>query len=213
MPRRRDGPGPGAYDIPSSICGLGTKGVSLKNGSRAGGQQVQPMPGPADYVPIADCPSLKNSARTRFSKSERFGRTGEDTPGPCQYTPRNPCHSSQRKTIGAKDDLKLPGVSNVSPGPGAYTPRTVSESLKMGTSFCKGSSRWASLSQDASPGPAAYILDKEPKRVAASNGFGCGPRLKGDSVNDKTPGPGTYACELKPHGPKISMTPRRDEFY
>ncbi|CAJ1435097.1 unnamed protein product [Effrenium voratum] len=207
MPRNRDLPGPGQYEIPHFLS-TSSKAVSLKIGNRIK-DQLESFPGPADYVPPPGSPVQKQSQRVRFGRAERFRRTGADTPGPCIYTPQNPTATTERRTIGEKTPLKLPGMSEVTPGPGAYTPVKATETLKHGTSFYKGSTRWAMASQVESPGPAAYLADKEPTKQTKSNGFGFGPRLPGRSAAD-TPGPGSYTWDLKPYGPKISMTPRRE---
>mmetsp|Transcript_39796 Transcript_39796/g.71575 ORF Transcript_39796/g.71575 Transcript_39796/m.71575 type:complete len:220 (-) Transcript_39796:140-799(-) len=219
MPRRHDGPGPGAYEVPSTIGGFGTKGVSLRNGARTSAQITQPSPGPADYVPSAKCPADKVSARCRFSKSSRFNNGFmKDSPGPCQYTPRDPYAGTERITIAERTGFKLPNVMSVTPGPGAYTPTKPVETLKSGTCFCKGSTRWTvSGPASESPGPAAYLIDSSHDRQSntSSNGFGLTPRLKETSQSNTadTPGPGSYTWDMKPYGPKISMTPRRDVDY
>mmetsp|Transcript_73191 Transcript_73191/g.89828 ORF Transcript_73191/g.89828 Transcript_73191/m.89828 type:complete len:211 (-) Transcript_73191:45-677(-) len=207
MPRARDLPGPGQYEIPHFLS-QSTRAVSLKIGNRTG-TQFENSPGPADYVVAPGSPAQKLSKRIRFGKAQRFGRIRDDTPGPCQYSPINPIVISERRSIGEKTGVKLPGVSDVTPGPGAYNPVKVAETLDYGTSFYKGSTRWMIVNHVESPGPAAYMADKEASKNNRSNGFGGGPRLFEKNAAD-TPGPGSYTWDLKSGGPKISMTPRRE---
>mmetsp|Transcript_23422 Transcript_23422/g.44093 ORF Transcript_23422/g.44093 Transcript_23422/m.44093 type:complete len:208 (-) Transcript_23422:90-713(-) len=204
MPRRRDQPGPGQYEIPHFLS-QSTKGVSLKIGNRVG-NQAEPFPGPADYVASPGCPVEKKSKHIRFGTAKRFGRTGEDTPGPCQYTPHNPTATSERRSIGEKTPMKLPGVA-ATPGPGAYTPMKALGG-QGGSSFFRGTPRPFIASLIDGPGPAAYA-DKDLRQTSRSSGFGYGARLQELSADD-TPGPGSYSWDLKPYGPKISMTPRRE---
>ena len=137
MPRRRDGgPGPGAYESVSALGGSGTKGVSLRIGAKPGGAH-QSTPGPADYVPPGNCPSLKAAAKCRFSKSPRFAKPRDDAPSPWHYTPRDPTATAERVCIGEKLELRMPGASVVTPGPGAYSPRKTKETMQLGTSWCK----------------------------------------------------------------------------
>lgn len=210
MPRARDLQGPGQYEIPHFLS-QSTRAVSLKIGNRIA-NQMENSPGPADYVVQPGSPADKRGKRVRFGKAQRFRRNKDDTPGPCQYTPINPNVISERRSIGEKTGVKLPGVSDVTPGPGAYNPVKVGETLDYGTSFYKGSTRWMIVSQVESPGPAAYLADKEPSKATRSNGFGGGPRLIETNAGD-TPGPGSYTWDLKSNGPKISMTPRREMDY
>ncbi|CAE7556481.1 unnamed protein product [Symbiodinium pilosum] len=206
MPRRRDQPGPGHYEIPHFLS-QSTRGASLKIGNRVGNQS-ELFPGPTDYVSPSGCPTEKKSKHIRFGTAKRFGRTGEDTPGPCQYTPHNPTATSERRSIGERTHMKLPGVADATPGPGAYTPLKAAV-RSPGTAFHRGSPRSFTTPLIEGPGPAAYMTDKDSKLAANSNGFGYGPRLQGLS-DDNTPGPGSYSWDLKPYGPKISMTPRRE---
>mmetsp|Transcript_95820 Transcript_95820/g.132967 ORF Transcript_95820/g.132967 Transcript_95820/m.132967 type:complete len:210 (+) Transcript_95820:51-680(+) len=208
--RRRDLPGPGHYEIPHFLS-QSSRAVSLKIGNRVG-NQTEASPGPADYVAFPGSPAEKKAKHVRFGRAQRFGRNKDDTPGPCQYTPSNPTAISERRSIGEKTAVKLPGVSDVTPGPGAYTPLKVAETLNKGTSFYKGSTRWIITNHVESPGPAAYLADKEPSKTTRSNGFGGGPRLIENNATD-TPGPGSYTWDLKSYGPKISMTPRREIEY
>ncbi|CAE8604877.1 unnamed protein product, partial [Polarella glacialis] len=179
---------------------------------------------PTDYVPEAGVDG-KTAARCRFGKTSRFGANMTDGPGPCQYSPRDPNSTSERITISTRTSWKLPTVSTVTPGPGAYSPRKASETLKQGTSFSRGASRWASGGKISpgmeSPGPAGYQLDPFPTRKANPCGFGSSQRMAdtGSSSSSnvgttslQTPGPGSYSWDLKPFGPKVSMTPRREEY-
>ncbi|CAE7472273.1 unnamed protein product [Symbiodinium natans] len=206
MPRRRDQPGPGHYEIPHFLS-QSTRGASLKIGSRVGNQS-ELFPGPTDYVAPPLCPTEKRSRHIRFGTAKRFGRTGEDTPGPCQYTPHNPTATSERRSIGEKTYMKLPGVGDATPGPGTYTPAKAPQ-RSPGTAFYRGSPRSGMAVSIEGPGPAAYNTEKEARQAANSNGFGYGPRLHSLS-DDSMPGPGSYSWDLKPYGPKISMTPRRE---
>mmetsp|Transcript_7562 Transcript_7562/g.15729 ORF Transcript_7562/g.15729 Transcript_7562/m.15729 type:complete len:223 (+) Transcript_7562:65-733(+) len=220
MPRRHDGPGPGAYEV-SHFESIGSKtdrGASLKSGSR--NMHIESaMPGPGDYAPGGAC--QKAPKRCLFGKSNRFLDTSEDKPGPCEYTPRNPNVSSERKTIGEKN-VKLPNVSAVTPGPGAYTPLKNSDTVHHSTNFGGGARRWAAQMVSStleSPGPAAYQHEHDAcgKRVPAPC-FGTSPRIVDPSQSpgapagkSVVPGPGQYHWDLKPHGPKVSITPRREQ--
>ncbi|CAK8991086.1 unnamed protein product [Durusdinium trenchii] len=195
MRRARDLPGPGQYEIPHFLS-QSTRAVSLKIGSRSG-NQMESSPGPADYVAPPASPVQRKTKHVRFGRARRFSRNMDDTPGPCQYTPHNPLAISERRSIGEKTSVKLPGVSDVTPGPGAYTPVKAVETLNCGTSFYKGSTRWIIASHVESPGPAAYMADKEPSKITKSNGFGGEARLPERSKTaGETPGPGSYTWDL-----------------
>mmetsp|Transcript_148871 Transcript_148871/g.414799 ORF Transcript_148871/g.414799 Transcript_148871/m.414799 type:complete len:223 (+) Transcript_148871:35-703(+) len=219
MPRRREVPGPGQYNIPSfqSIAGPGTRGVSLKSAGHVGHVE-ETQPGPGYYDPRAS--SERAPKRCIFGRSGRFVMGEENRPGPCEYTPRDPKVTSERKTIGERFS-SVPVDPNLTPGPGAYSPDKRGPSAsssasprQRGSSF-GGAPRWGAAACQESPGPAAYQQERAAcaRRVPAA-GFGTSPRLIGTSGDEpaaiKSPGPGSYSWDLKPYGPKISITPRRD---
>uniref|UniRef100_A0A7S2HPS5 Uncharacterized protein n=1 Tax=Alexandrium andersonii TaxID=327968 RepID=A0A7S2HPS5_9DINO len=220
MPRSHV-PGPGSYEV-NSTFGQASHSATLRSGGGRG-VELSPLqetnPGPCDYIPtgVGD----KASARCKFGRSNRFEReVVKDTPGPAEYTPRDPAATSERITIGERN-TKLPSVSNTcSPGPGAYSPSKAKEATRgCAANFSKGSGRWMASPALDSPGPAAYqhqagVVGKRPPAA----GFGTSPRAVGLSFAGKpdktrTPGPGSYTWEMKPYGPRISMTPRRETDY
>uniref|UniRef100_A0A7S4RKM3 Uncharacterized protein n=1 Tax=Alexandrium monilatum TaxID=311494 RepID=A0A7S4RKM3_9DINO len=218
MPRANF-PGPGAYDVNDSFR-QSSRGVTLRIGGRSDHLEQEPLPGPSDYVPMGV--GSKVAARCKFGTSKRFGRPNKDGPGPAEYSPRDPMVVSERKTIGERNGT-LPLVTPTStPGPGSYTPSRVREAPGCAANFARSSKRLVSPplrgSSLDSPGPAAYQheVGRSVGRRTPAVGFGTSPtqRLQsqdhtGKADSDRTPGPGSYTWELKPYGPKISITPRR----
>mmetsp|Transcript_34927 Transcript_34927/g.98029 ORF Transcript_34927/g.98029 Transcript_34927/m.98029 type:complete len:219 (-) Transcript_34927:75-731(-) len=214
MPRRRDGPGPGAYDLPSTI-GAGRRAISLQTSGRNGSMPEQ-LPGPGDYAPHEGPGQVVERAHARvlFGKSDRFASAKNQNPGPCEYSPRKPTIVTERKTIGERN-VKLVNVLDVTPGPGAYSPTTTKETVRHATNFARGTSRWVvpqgGRVGDESPGPAAYQHETSAGRRGGT-GFGTSPRIVDmahAARTSKTPGPGSYCYEMRSYGPKISITPRR----
>lgn len=214
MPRRFKGPGPGQYDIPNGFGAAGkTKAYSMR-GKPEGGVLKELCPGPAEYEPKTGV-ALKSSAKWGFGTSKRIPMGGAGAPGPGEYTPSDPNVVSARANFGTAKRPDAADSKNRVPGPGAYNPLRVSDTVNRGKTIL--GTRMGNLGDLNSPGPAAYNQGtKIQAKKLPSWGFGTAPRHTDAAHGNlalKNPGPGTYQLPPSFHGPKISITPRREDPY
>mmetsp|Transcript_749 Transcript_749/g.1578 ORF Transcript_749/g.1578 Transcript_749/m.1578 type:complete len:218 (+) Transcript_749:49-702(+) len=214
MPRRLNVPGPGHYHVSQDFGKDQRKACSIHG--KAAELASEPIPGPSDYP--SESPR-KVPPRVRFGTASRFhGHGADSSPGPAEYSPRDPRYTAQSQSIGERHSY---WQSQSTPGPGTYVPEKAWSGSAAGTlpsistNFARRSGRlgghYLGGAGLESPGPAAYQLSPPPTyRKIPATAFGTSPRLKDHHELGQGPGPGAYSLDLKPRGPKVSITPRRE---
>jgi hypothetical protein len=208
MPKRFNGPGPGAYDVRGYLG----KGSAYTMRTRHTDKEKFVGPGPSTYLPkISVSSEIRNRscAQYSFGTAERFKTPQINYPGPAEYTP--PLKSTNGGSgvngkIGKSPRKGLTDGEDVAPGPGAYTPR---DPGKLG-----GKTMAFRVVKDhtiVSPGPAAYAPEVADGR-GPSWGFG-GATRSTDFGSSIAPGPGAYDVKRDLQGPSASLTPRRDNIF
>lgn len=129
--RAKTQPGPGQYDLRSSIGS--SPGFSLYGKIDPDFTKNEKKPGPEAYNPRP----MKSSSTIRFSKGK----------GNYRYNLKN--------SIGNGLRSKFEGKLNSVPGPGEYNPRLI----QTAHSFSVGSSKRATFGQTDTPGPGFYGLN------------------------------------------------------
>jgi len=210
MPKRFNGPGPGAYDVRGYLG----KGSAYTMRTRKTEKANFVGPGPSTYLPnISMSSEIRNAscAQYSFGTAERFKSPRFTNPGPAEYYP--PMKASDGGSgingkIGKSPRKGLQDAIQANPGPGAYSPR---EPGKLG-----GKTMAFRLGKDhniISPGPAAYAPELEPDRKSPSWGFSGAPRGGMVGKSSVVPGPGAYDVKRDLQGPAASLTPRRDNIF
>jgi len=210
MPRRQRAPGPGAYNVPQNFGSTTTKAYSMRLKTEYA-MKLDQTPGPAEYLP-KDKVALKASAAWGFGTSKRNPMGFGGAPGPGEYTPSNPNITSPRCCFGTSTRPQ-PSTKHGTPGPGSYNPLRVKDTVHLSATI--QGARYDPAADKQSPGPAAYNQSvRIQAKAPPSWGFGTAARTT-NAVQDSSllnPGPGSYEAKPTFHGPKISITPRREEF-
>merc|ERR1719161_2747735 len=209
MPKRFNGPGPGAYDVRGYLG----KGNAYTMRTRHHDKEKFVGPGPSTYLPqISVSSEIRNRACAQYSfgTAERFKSPQAVFPGPAEYTP--PIKASNGGSgvmgkIGKSPRKGLVDAMGEKPGPGAYSPRDPGKLGGKTMAF-----RMVKEHTIISPGPAAYAPEAEPERRGPSWDFSGATRETsfGSSV---APGPGAYDVKRELQGPSASLTPRRDNIF
>jgi len=210
MPRRFQGPGPGQYNVKSTV-GAGARAYTMLG--RPQDLKKFVGPGPSSYLPnISVSSELRDRARSQYSfgTSDRFKSFKSVTPGPAEYTPcMKPSIGGEPMAGKIGKAARSAGFSVVggqSPGPGAYNP---GKTRGGGRTMAK---RYEEHHLTISPGPAAYVPDVA-SSGAPSWGFGGAARGTGFGLSREAPGPGAYDLKRELGGRSCSLTPRRDNIF
>lgn len=170
-------------------------------------------PGPAEYLPKVTV-ALKASPGWGFGTSKRQPLGSSKAPGPGEYVPFNPNVVSPRAGFGTSLRSQHARGMGSTPGPGAYNPLRPADTTHLSATIAGSRPDEGMRMAHQTPGPAAYSSNG---RIQATKppswGFGTAARISGaTSASSAAPGPGAYEQPPAFHGPKISITPRREPY-
>lgn len=183
---RKNTPGPGAYEIPSSIE---NKGITISGRNSSNSKYEGPGPGSYDMNS-----SIEVNRSFSVGKSKRFYKKSSLPPGPGTYNQISTERVAAPKF--GKDMRKTFSDSRDIPGPGQYELK--SSMLKtQGVSF-KGNRDFVLGTEN--PGPGSY--DAKPFTEGSQTiQFGSSKRGYEIEVRESYPGPGTYVKEVIKESP------------
>uniref|UniRef100_A0A7S3KSN0 Uncharacterized protein n=1 Tax=Euplotes crassus TaxID=5936 RepID=A0A7S3KSN0_EUPCR len=199
-----DTPGPGSYDMRSTVTdgkkiGMGAKLSNNKNGKNN-------SPGPGAYSPSRKV-SEKAEPKFGFGTSSRLQEAGKNSvPSPNSYQVKDDIMRKTAQSSGMGFGGKIDFVKNSqgTPGPGAYEYQThIVEGKKYGMGIRLNSSKGR---KEASPGPGAYkseVVDL--KRKHKSYSLGKQTRFDRNLKKSDLPGPGLYGAKGQLGGPKFGF--------
>ena len=176
-----DSPGPGAYDLPSSLV---SKKISI--GGKFKEDPPSNYPGPGSY-------NIELKPKLRFPEFKDARMKGEaSVTSNVEFVYSEFKSSSPSYSIGRRNRSSSPPDI---PGPGAYE----SKSSLASNGFTINPKRDPPQGLNT-PGPGAYPLSIQKSAPTFSMGL---PLNNPEPLN--VPGPGRYSVDLKPSGPKYSM--------
>ena len=199
---RPDGPGPGAYEIGSTL--ETNAGVSVPQAIRFPAQPTDDTPGPGTYLPISgqrDGPAIGFSSAPRMPADPTA-----DVPGPGMYDqtlpPQGPWHSIAGKYSDGPQ-------ANDGPGPGAYNSELPADSRG---AVMLGAPRFERDANSDAPGPGMYSLAAQ-WNDGKSAVFPTADKPADRELREaaQVPGPGQYSTALAPNGPFYSMLGKQSE--
>jgi hypothetical protein len=220
-------PGPGAYQIPSTVGnaprwtlkgrhpdhegGSGAPyrtlpstvgdGPKISLASRHGSRDATQTPGPAYIPPPLGTDAKKSSLSYRHTHGQD---SGIDSPGPGAYAIKPKFGNEANKftfhqrTGGTRDDTVSPGPAAYHPNLDAMYPHALPSTMHI---------RTKSGSSDVTPGPSDYAVSRA--LGGPSSTFHVRPQ---ESNSQNTPGPGQYCPSNRGMGeaPKWSFKSRHD---
>lgn len=186
-------PGPGAYDIPSTIGTGPSKTIGQRLDRRAPGETVPP---PGAYSVTAHTIGTSRRHQYTIGGRTKMFTPGADSPGPGAYDPR----LSQKPGVTMSGRPKeLTGTLSF-PSPAQYT--VTGEILSTRAPAYSLTGRPTDPpSKLNTPGPGAYDVLKRPRtdRVVSLKS------RHSSKPETNTPGPGAYNLTSGPAGPKFTM--------
>ena len=199
-------PGPGAYNIPSTIGTGPAKSIS----GRFELKPSTPTPGPGAYNLGG---SVGSSRQYKYTMSGRIEsdetKWAATTPGPGAYNVDVPSH---KVLISISPRRPVHSPSSTTPGPGAYN--------ASGEILATASPRYTITGRPttadafnarvaATPGPGAYNVDIRPRTDRAIT---MKSRHYPKPSNAQSPGPGQYNVSTPSGSPKFTLSGRLPDF-